>query len=50
MLASMAEADSIGMGRAPEIEQLVVALVVSPDEALQGNVQCLSAQCGHTDY
>ncbi|KAK3573779.1 hypothetical protein QTP86_032950 [Hemibagrus guttatus] len=31
-LATMAEADSIGMGRAPEIEQPVAALVVSPDE------------------
>ncbi|RXN04552.1 extracellular calcium-sensing receptor-like protein [Labeo rohita] len=48
-LASMAEADSIGMGRAPEIEQPVAALVVSPDEALRGNVRCPSAQCGRTD-
>ncbi|KAL0168467.1 hypothetical protein M9458_036689, partial [Cirrhinus mrigala] len=37
------------MGRAPEIEQPVAALVVSPDEALWENVQCPSAQCGHTD-
>ncbi len=48
-LASMAEADSIGVGRAPEIEQPVAALVVSPDEALRGNVRCPSAQCGRTD-
>ncbi|KAG7314469.1 hypothetical protein KOW79_021772 [Hemibagrus wyckioides] len=48
-LATMAEADSIGMGRAPEIEQPVAALVVSPDEALRGNVRCPSAQCGRTD-
>ncbi|RXN23733.1 extracellular calcium-sensing receptor-like protein [Labeo rohita] len=47
--ASMAEADSIGVGRAPEIEQPVAALVVSPDEALRGNVCCPSAQCGRTD-
>lgn len=48
-LASMAEADAIGVGRAPEIEQPVAALVVSPDEALRGNVRCPSAQCGRTD-
>ncbi len=36
-LASMAEAESIGVGRAPE--QPVAALVVSPDEALGGNVR-----------
>lgn len=48
-LASMAEADSIGVGHAPEIEQPVAALVVSPDEALRGNVRCPSAQCGRTD-
>ncbi|XDV14899.1 hypothetical protein PO909_015069 [Leuciscus waleckii] len=47
--ASMAEADSIGVGRAPEIEQPVAALVVSSDEALRGNVRCPSAQCGCTD-
>ncbi|KAL0150342.1 hypothetical protein M9458_054344, partial [Cirrhinus mrigala] len=35
-LAYMAEADSIGMGHAPEIEQPVAALVVSPEEALGG--------------
>ncbi len=34
-LASMADADSIGVGRAPEIEQPVAALVVSPDEACE---------------
>ncbi|KAL1279564.1 hypothetical protein QQF64_026237 [Cirrhinus molitorella] len=47
--ASMAEADFIGVGRAPEIEQPVAALVVSPDEAVRGNVRCPSAQCGRTD-
>ncbi|KAK2914371.1 hypothetical protein Q8A67_002770 [Cirrhinus molitorella] len=31
-LASMAEADSSGMGRAPEIEQPVAAMVVSPNQ------------------
>ncbi|KAG7329400.1 hypothetical protein KOW79_007574 [Hemibagrus wyckioides] len=31
----MTEADSIGMGCAPELEQPVAALVVSPDEALR---------------
>lgn len=34
------------MGLAPEIEQPVAALVVSPNEALRGNIRCLSAQCG----
>ncbi len=48
-LDSMAEANSIGVARAPEIEQPVAALVVSPDEALRGNVHCPSAQCGRTD-
>lgn len=48
-LASMAVADSIGVGRAPEIEQSVAALVVLPDKALWGNVQCPSTQCGCTD-
>ncbi|KAL1268254.1 hypothetical protein QQF64_033617 [Cirrhinus molitorella] len=48
-LASMAEANSIGMGRALEIEQPVAALVVSPDEPLRGNVRCPSAQCGRID-
>lgn len=33
-LASMTEADSIGVSHAPEIEQPAAALVVSPDEAL----------------
>ncbi len=42
-LASMAEAESIGVRSVPEIEQPVAALVVSPDEALQGNVRCTSA-------
>ncbi|KAI7790197.1 hypothetical protein IRJ41_004552 [Triplophysa rosa] len=36
-LASMADADAIGVGRAPELEQPVAALVVSPD------VRCPSA-------
>lgn len=45
----MAEADSIRVSRAPEIEQPVTALVVSPDEALRGNVRCPSVQCGRTD-
>ncbi|KAI7807853.1 hypothetical protein IRJ41_011482 [Triplophysa rosa] len=49
ILASMAEADSIGVGRTPEVEQPVAALVVSTDEALRGNVRCPSAQCGRTD-
>ncbi|KAI7805569.1 putative disrupted in schizophrenia 1 protein-like [Triplophysa rosa] len=38
ILPSMAEADSIGVGRTPEVEQPVAALVVSTDEALRGNV------------
>lgn len=45
----MAEAESIGVGLPPEIEQPVAALVVSPDEALRGNICCLSAQCGRTE-
>ncbi|KAI7813915.1 hypothetical protein IRJ41_004328 [Triplophysa rosa] len=49
ILASMAEADFIGVGRTPEVEQPVAALVVSTDEALRGNVRCPSAQCGRTD-
>lgn len=40
----MAEADTIGVGRSPEIEQPVAAFVVSPDEALRGNVRCPSTQ------
>lgn len=38
-LASVAEAESIGVWSVPEVEQPVAALVVSPDEALRGNVQ-----------
>ncbi|KAI7792751.1 hypothetical protein IRJ41_019137 [Triplophysa rosa] len=49
ILASMAEADYIGFGRTPEVEQPVAALVVSTDEALRGNVRCPSAQCDCTD-
>lgn len=48
-LASMVEADSIEVGRAPEIEQPVTALVVSLDEALRGNVHCPSTRCDRTD-
>ncbi|RXN09851.1 verrucotoxin subunit beta-like protein [Labeo rohita] len=47
-LSSMAEADSIGMGHAPEIEQPVAALVVSPDKALRGNfLQMALLAMGH---
>lgn len=46
----MAEAVSIGVRNVPEIEQTVATLVVSPDEALWGNVRCPSAQCGCTDF
>lgn len=33
-IASMADADTIGVGRVPEIEKLATTLVVSSDEAL----------------
>ncbi len=48
-LASMVDAYTIGAVHAPKIEQPVAALVVSPDEALRGNVRCPSVQCSRTD-
>lgn len=45
----MAEPNSIGVRRVPEIEQLVASLVVSLDEALRGKVHFASAQCGRTN-
>lgn len=48
-LASMADEDTIGLGRAPEIEQPFAALVVSLDEALRANFRCPSVQCSRTD-
>ncbi len=45
----MADAYTIGAVRAPKTEQPVAALVVSPDEALRGNVRCPSVHCSRTD-
>lgn len=45
----MAEAESIGVRSVPEVNQPNASLMVSPDEALWGNVRCPGAQYGHTD-
>ncbi|MCJ8748291.1 hypothetical protein PDJAM_G00163050 [Pangasius djambal] len=48
-MATMADAQEMGLGNMPPVGTCISSLVVSPDEALKQNLRCPNPECRRTD-